>query len=124
DDDLVDGPVTAQRIQGAGVVVEREAVRDEAVGPGPSAAQRRDRGRERVDLGEGPLDGDLAPEHVVRADPYEVFRLGHAVEHYGPAAAGQRHALLGHDGRPGGVDHDVEPAARGRLQLGRVAGQV
>ena len=50
DNDLVDRPVAAQRVQGAGIVIELEAVRDQALGTGPAGPQRRDRGRERIDL--------------------------------------------------------------------------
>ena len=70
DDDLVGRAVRPQRLQGgAAVVLEREAVRDQAVGARPARPQRRDRRREGADLGERALDGQLAPEHVVRATP-------------------------------------------------------
>ena len=59
-------PVVPQRVQGVGVLVQLEPVRDESRGAGPAAPQRRDRGRERIDLREWPLDRDLATEHIVR----------------------------------------------------------
>src|SRR5687768_10968647 len=66
DDDLVCGRVRSERVKGLAVVVEPEAMGDDAVRLRPAGTQRGDGRAERGDLREGALDGDLSAEDVER----------------------------------------------------------
>ena len=57
-----------ERVERLAVVVQGEAVGDDAVGLRPAGPQRGDRRAERGDLGERALDGDLAAEDVERVE--------------------------------------------------------
>ena len=69
--------------------------------------------RERGDLGERALDGDLAAEHVERMELHDVLRSGDAVDQDGSAVAGQRDADVADRRGTGGLDDDVVAVAAG-----------
>src|SRR4029078_11849254 len=76
DDDFVCGGVGGEGVEGFVVVVDGEAVSDEAFGADPSGAQRGDGGAEGGCFGEGSQDGDLAAEDVEAGDRREVLGVG------------------------------------------------
>src|SRR5690349_11734548 len=94
DDDLVCGAVAADGVERVAVLLEREAVGDDAVRSCPAGAQGDQGCREGVDLGERALDRQLSPEDLVRRHPDAVLLVRDPVEQGGSAVPGQRQARL------------------------------
>ena len=100
-------------VKGFVVVVDGEAVSDEAFGADPSGAQRGDGGAEGGCFGEGSQDGDLASEDVERVDREDVLGVGDAVDEDGAAVAGEWDTVLTHGCSAGCLDDDVVAVSAG-----------
>lgn len=122
DDDLVGAAIALDGGERLRVLIERESVGDDAIGPSAPGPQRRDGRREGGHLGEGPLDRDLPAEDVEGVEGDDLVSAGHAIHEDGAAIARERDTHREDLGRAGRLDHIVISSTAGGGHQGGLVG--